>query len=68
MGGVAHKPWRAFEAEKNLVGQPANTDSYRKAAEVALQGAQGYEHNSFKIELAKRAIVRELSDLTEGMF
>jgi xanthine dehydrogenase YagS FAD-binding subunit len=64
MGGVAHKPWRAFDAEKSLAGQPANTDSYRHAAEAALQGAQGYENNTFKIELAKRAIVRALSDLT----
>jgi xanthine dehydrogenase YagS FAD-binding subunit len=61
LGGVAHKPWRAFEAEKKLVGQKPDEKSLRAAAETALSGAKGYSHNSFKIELAKRSIVRALS-------
>ena len=61
MGGVAHKPWRAFEAEEMLVGKPANENTFRQAAEIALAGAQTYEHNAFKVELGKRAIVRALS-------
>ncbi len=56
MGGVAHKPWRAFEAEEMLVGKPANEDTFRQAVETALAGAQTYEHNDFKVELGKRAI------------
>ena len=63
MGGVAHKPWRAFEAEEMLVGKPANEDTFRQAAEIALAGAQTYEHNAFKVELGKRAIVRALSTI-----
>ena len=66
LGGVAHKPWRAQDAEKSLIGQPANEDSFKQAAELALNGAKGYEHNQFKIELAKRAIVRTLSDMASG--
>ncbi|AIE84043.1 FAD binding domain-containing protein [Fimbriimonas ginsengisoli] len=65
LGGVAHKPWRAQEAERSLQGQPANEESFRHAAEVALAGAKGYEHNSFKIELAKRSIVKAFRGLTE---
>ncbi|MBA3712398.1 MAG: xanthine dehydrogenase family protein subunit M [Pyrinomonadaceae bacterium] len=61
LGGVAHKPWRAREAEKILTGARANEETYRKAAEAALSGARAYKHNTFKIELAKRAIVRALS-------
>ena len=63
MGGVAHKPWRAFEAEEMLVDKPANEETFRQAAETALFGAQTYEHNAFKVELGKRAIVRALSTI-----
>lgn len=61
MGGVAHKPWRAENAERVLAGKPMNADTFRMAANEALTGAHGYEHNSFKIELAKRTIVRALT-------
>jgi len=64
LGGVGTKPWRAAEAEKGLVGQPAKADSYKAAAEAALKGAKGFAHNTFKIELAKRAIVRAFTHLT----
>jgi xanthine dehydrogenase YagS FAD-binding subunit len=58
LGGVASKPWRAFDAEHFLIGRTASDEMFRHAAEVALAGAVGREHNHFKIELAKRAIVR----------
>jgi xanthine dehydrogenase YagS FAD-binding subunit len=61
LGGVAHKPWRAQKAEEQLVGKTADETSFRAAAEAELAAAKGYEHNSFKIELAKRSIVRALS-------
>ena len=60
LGGVAHKPWRAQEAERALIGQPLELASVRKAAEIALSKATAYEHNRFKIELAKRTIVRAM--------
>ena len=65
LGGVAHKPWRATAAESALTGQPATEASFNRAAEVALSGARGYEHNRFKIELAKHTIVRALSELNQ---
>jgi len=58
LGGIATKPWRATEAERSLTGRKASDDTFRDAAEVALAGAVAREHNHFKIELAKRVIVR----------
>ncbi|MFD1873044.1 FAD binding domain-containing protein [Hymenobacter bucti] len=60
LGGVAHKPWRKPEAEALLHGQPATKENFRQVAEALVQGAKGYSSNTFKIELAKRAIVRAL--------
>jgi xanthine dehydrogenase YagS FAD-binding subunit len=62
LGGVAHKPWRDPEAEAMLVGKPLAADSYRPVADFVLRDAKGHEHNAFKIELARRAIVRALSE------
>jgi xanthine dehydrogenase YagS FAD-binding subunit len=64
LGGVAHKPWRAIEAEQMLVGKAPNPESFRAAAEAALAGAKGYQHNVFKIELARRTIVRALNTVS----
>jgi xanthine dehydrogenase YagS FAD-binding subunit len=61
MGGVAHKPWRATKAEAALKGQRAEENSFRSAAEAEMQHAVGTEHNRFKIELGRRAIVRALT-------
>jgi xanthine dehydrogenase YagS FAD-binding subunit len=60
LGGVAHKPWRAFEAEKFLSGKTATEDNFKQAAEIALKDAKPLSQNSYKITLAKRAIVRAL--------
>ncbi len=61
LGGVAHKPWRAEKTENELAGKKADENTFRAAAEAELAAAKGYKYNSFKIELAKRAIVRALS-------
>jgi xanthine dehydrogenase YagS FAD-binding subunit len=61
LGGVGTKPWRAILAEKVLTGATANAQNYRTAAEAALSQAKGYKDNSFKIELAKRTLVRALT-------
>nr|WP_299243640.1 xanthine dehydrogenase family protein subunit M [uncultured Halomonas sp.] len=60
LGGVATKPWRAVEAEQALAGKPARTESFEKAAEIALSDAVPREHNAFKVPLARQAIVRAL--------
>ncbi|HEY8125214.1 MAG TPA: xanthine dehydrogenase family protein subunit M [Methylocystis sp.] len=60
LGGVAHKPWRVPDAEQSLAGEAPGRRAFSKAAEIILQGAEGFAHNRFKIELARRAIVRAL--------
>jgi xanthine dehydrogenase YagS FAD-binding subunit len=60
LGGVAHKPWRNLEVEAALKGMAATKENFQKVADLALREARGYAHNTFKIELAKRAIVRAL--------
>jgi xanthine dehydrogenase YagS FAD-binding subunit len=67
LGGVAHKPWRSLEAEKFLIGTIASPDAFRKAADLAVAGAKPYEHNAFKIELAKQSIVRALTLAAQGV-
>ncbi len=60
MGGVAHKPWRAYAAEAALADQPATTESFRAAAELALADATPQPTNAFKVPLAKDTIVYAL--------
>jgi xanthine dehydrogenase YagS FAD-binding subunit len=66
LGGVAHKPWRDTAAEAALRGQAANSAAFAQAADVLLRDARGYAHNSFKIDLARRAIVRALTQAARG--
>ncbi len=67
LGGVAHKPWRAIEAEEFLRGKIANQSNFEQAAAIALQDAQPLAHNGFKIELSKRAIRRALAVSAKGV-
>ena len=61
LGGVATKPWRSSEAEEVLTGATADEKTFQAAAEAAMKPAKPYRYNGFKIELAKRAIVRALA-------
>lgn len=65
-GGIATKPWRARYAEAALTGQRPSQDVFRAAAEAEMKAAKGHGANDYKIELAKRTLVRALSDLTGG--
>jgi xanthine dehydrogenase YagS FAD-binding subunit len=60
LGGVAHKPWRDKEAEALLMDKAPTQENFQIAAEAIMRGAKGFKHNTFKIELSKRAIVRAL--------
>jgi xanthine dehydrogenase YagS FAD-binding subunit len=66
LGGVAHKPWRDTAAEAALRGRTAEQAAFAHAAELLLRDARGYAHNSFKIELARRGIVRALMQAARG--
>jgi xanthine dehydrogenase YagS FAD-binding subunit len=61
LGGVAHKPWRVGAAEEMLQASNATEASFLRVAEAYLAGARGCGQNAFKIALARRAIVRALT-------
>jgi xanthine dehydrogenase YagS FAD-binding subunit len=65
LGGVGTKPWRSKEAEEALHGREANEHTFRAAAEAALKPAKPLRDNAFKVELAKRAIIRTLQTTTQ---
>ena len=65
LGGVGTVPWRSLEAEHALEGQTASPAIFRKAAEAALKDAHPATENGFKVELAKRCIVRALTQSTQ---
>jgi len=66
LGGVGTKPWRSPEAERALAGQSPSPEAFRRAADLALRDARTRRDNAFKVELAKRTIVRALALVAEG--
>jgi xanthine dehydrogenase YagS FAD-binding subunit len=60
MGGVAHKPWRLFDAEKALIGKQPTEENFVYVATLAMQGAVGHGGNSFKLKLAPATITEAL--------
>ena len=66
LGGVAHKPWRDFSAEAALNGQAATPDTFKRAADLLLRDAKGFAHNTFKVDLARRTIIRALTQAANG--
>lgn len=65
LGGVAHKPWRALKAEEFLTGKPATAANFEAAAAAEMAGAKPLEHNAYKVELGRRAIVRALQQAVQ---
>jgi xanthine dehydrogenase YagS FAD-binding subunit len=66
LGGVAHKPWRDPAAESTLRGQGTDQAVFSQAADLLLRDARGFAHNVFKIDLARRTIVRALTQAAQG--
>ncbi len=66
MGGVAHKPWRALIAEKELIGKKPSDKLFEQAAKMEMERAKPLEHNKFKVTLGERAIVRALKMAANG--
>ena len=60
LGGVAPKPWRLARAEATLLGMPLEAAALRAALEADFAEAKPRRHNGFKVELAKRTVVRAL--------
>jgi xanthine dehydrogenase YagS FAD-binding subunit len=63
LGGVAHKPWRAFKAETALRNGPATEEAFRAAAIAELADATPLRDNRFKVELSTRTLIAVLGDL-----
>ena len=61
---MATKPWRSTAAERALIGKRATPATFRAAAEAALRGAVAHRDNAFKVELAKRTLVRALTQVS----
>ena len=66
LGGVAHKPWRNAEAEAALRGKAPGEAAFAEAADLVVREAKGFGHNAFKIDLARRTIIRALSQAARG--
>ncbi len=64
LGGVGTRPWRSPEAEHALLGKAPDERNFRAAADAAMRHARPQRDNGFKIELARRAIVRALTTVT----
>jgi xanthine dehydrogenase YagS FAD-binding subunit len=66
LGGVATKPWRSREAEKELLDASPGDATFQRAAEAALADARPQSENGFKVELARRCIVHALKQVTSA--
>jgi xanthine dehydrogenase YagS FAD-binding subunit len=66
LGGVAHKPWRDPAAEAALAGQPIDRRAFIAAADIILREAKAFTHNRFKIDLARRTVVRALTQAAQA--
>ena len=66
LGAVAHKPWRATEAEALLVGKKPSEELFRAAAQAAFASAKPLDDNAYKVPLGKNVMVRALME-TSGL-
>ncbi|MBK1787675.1 FAD binding domain-containing protein [Prauserella cavernicola] len=65
LGGVGSTPWRPRAAEAVLSGAPATPEVFREAADAAVAGAWTVPGTEFKVELARRTLVRQLRTVAE---
>lgn len=61
LGGVAHKPWRALEAEDLLRGGPATAEAFEAAGRAIVAEAVGHGGNDFKIPLVPKTVTVALN-------
>ena len=66
LGGVGTIPWRAPEAEAVLRGAPIDAQTFRAAADAAIHDPFTVAGTAFKVELAKRTLVRMLATVADG--
>lgn len=66
LGGVAHKPWRDRGIEEWMRGKVPDEETFAYCAEYLLRDAKGFGQNNFKVELARRTIIRALRQAAAG--
>jgi CO/xanthine dehydrogenase FAD-binding subunit len=66
LGGVGTIPWRARDAEHVLRGAPASDRAFHAAAEAAVRDPFTVPGTAFKVELARRTLVRALQTVTRA--
>lgn len=64
-GGVAHKPWRWYEAEDYLKGKKASEEVFKKASEIATEKVKPLAHNGYKVPMLKGAIELALQNASK---
>ena len=62
-GGIGSQPWRDGAVEEALIGQPATTETFAKAADILLKDAAPRRDNAFKVPLTKRTLIATLTEL-----
>ena len=62
LGGVAHKPWRDPAPRPSSGARSRRGTISRRRPRPSSATRSGFEHNAFKIELARRTVVRALSE------
>lgn len=60
LGGVATKPWRAWAAERGLVGQPMTQANAESAATLAFADAKPRKSSAFKMALGPAGLAKSL--------
>ncbi|GAB2782056.1 FAD binding domain-containing protein [Dyella kyungheensis] len=64
MGGVGTRPWRSAAAEQVLRDSAPGPAVFQKAAQAFLADAKPHPGNQFKLELARRCLLKALGDVT----
>ena len=59
-GAVAPKPWRAYAAERALIGQPATREAFLAAADAELAAAEPLRDNAYKPTLIRNLVAATL--------
>jgi xanthine dehydrogenase YagS FAD-binding subunit len=61
-GGVAHKPWRWYEAEQYLKDKTPSKEHFSAAAALALKEVKPLSQNKYKIVMLQGAIETALQN------
>jgi xanthine dehydrogenase YagS FAD-binding subunit len=65
IGSVAPVPWRAYDVEAALAGQPLSDATFARAATIATRGMRGHGENDYKIPLTEKTVLRALQTAGE---